>query len=296
MTRSNPKWPIAKGQDNSYVHIGNAEHGVAYRCPQCGGPFIARQGNVKAWHFAHHPGAVCTGEGARHDITKHTIAAILATVNELPLVCDCQRLPAGLLPVVFTSIDVEHVVNDYRVDVTCEVEEQRLCIEVVDSNPVSDMKREALGDSLVEVDISRKSNEAIFQGDWIRHTLLTQLGKAVPLLIGRYMFVHVWSSRCWKCKKELTVATVCGDMWSDVLPSAVLATLHAYVDVEFRSTSAVRDGYWANICRNCQAVQGDWYLHDEMLEVLVVEGEDAIRTIAVPLETKQDGMIRGHHA
>jgi hypothetical protein len=283
MPETSIKWPIAIGPDGEYARIENAESGGLYVCPQCSARFIARQGAVKSWHFAHYPGAVCTGEGARHDITKHMIAAALCTIKELPLSCECQSLFAESLPVEFTNIHVEHVVHDYRVDIACESAEHLLCIEVVDSNPVSDAKRDVLGDSLVEIDISKMSNEAIFRGASTRQILITQLGQVVQRLLGDHMFVHVWLSKCWKCEKDMSVATVCSDIWSDVLPPEVLATLKAHANLEHRCTSAVPSGYWANVCPRCKAVQGDWYLHDEMLEVLIVRGDDAVKTIAVPL-------------
>lgn len=40
------------------------------------------------------------------------------------------------------------------------------------------------------------------------------------------------------------------------------------VTLQFRTTSVVREGYLANVCSSCNVVQGDWFLHEDILDFL----------------------------
>ena len=35
------------------IHAGEAVKGADYRCPECDGPLIVKQGKIRQWHFAH---------------------------------------------------------------------------------------------------------------------------------------------------------------------------------------------------------------------------------------------------
>jgi hypothetical protein len=157
-------------------------------------------------------------------------------------------------------------------------------LEVVDSNPVKDEKRQALQDNLVEINISRLSDDEVFRGDETQRLLETGLSFALERLVRKHAFIHVWSGACRKCGKQRRGATVCGVMWPDSLPSDVLAALRKHTKMEFRHSSEVREGYWANICPHCNTIQGDWFLHDEMMELLAVRGVKAVETVFVPIQ------------
>jgi len=103
-------------------------------------------------------------------------------------------------------------------------------------------------------------------------------------------FYAIWKKNCWKCGKEITVALdVCGwsfipchcdtleedeeseagGLWRYKMPSWLLKYLKSLgANIQFRKTSVVKDGYYANVCPYCGAVQGDWFLNEEFIELI----------------------------
>ena len=63
--------------DGRFVSVEDVGRGKACECccPECGEVLIARQGNVRAWHFAHASGSDCQGaaEGALHKAAKQLV-------------------------------------------------------------------------------------------------------------------------------------------------------------------------------------------------------------------------------
>lgn len=68
---------FAIAKDGRVVSVEEVERGQACgcTCPSCLRPLIARQGDVRVWHFAHAPGADCEGgaESALHLAAKAVI-------------------------------------------------------------------------------------------------------------------------------------------------------------------------------------------------------------------------------
>lgn len=64
--------------DGRPIHINSALRGAECkaRCPGCCMPLIARQGLKKEWHFAHHPGATCSGESVVHALVKYFLRTV----------------------------------------------------------------------------------------------------------------------------------------------------------------------------------------------------------------------------
>ena len=105
-------------------------------------------------------------------------------------------------------------------------------------------------------------------------------------------YYAVWNKGCWKCGREITVALdVCGwsfvpcdtleyeeyegeesnagGLWRYKMPSWLLKHLRLLgANIQFRKTSVVEGGYYANVCPHCGAVQGDWFLHEEFAGLL----------------------------
>lgn len=287
MPKASIKWPVAKTPDGAYIRIDQAIIGDLYRCPQCSARFVARKGNVKTWHFAHYPGTVCTGEGARHEIAKHLIAAALGKIKQLPLYCPCS-LPTKPYSVEFTDVKVEDTILEYRVDVTCRLKGRLLCLEIVGSNPVTDDKRQALQDKLVEIDIARLGDEEVFRGDAVQSQLEAGLSSFLSRIARKHVFIHSWYGSCWKCGEGRRVAIVCDNgsesmQWSQSFPPEILSALGKHTKLDFRHTSVVRQGYIANICPHCRTVQGDFHLHEELIDLLADGRGSEIETDFVDL-------------
>lgn len=68
-------YPIAKDEEDRWVEIKNAQAGGKYFCPECRSRFIPRLGEIRAHHFAHHPGytGVCTGESGYHSLASFLV-------------------------------------------------------------------------------------------------------------------------------------------------------------------------------------------------------------------------------
>ncbi len=260
------QWPLAKDSVGKYVHIRDAVKGNPYCCPECSARFVTRMGTKVRWHFAHYPGAVCTGEGSRHALTKHFIASLLGQPMTLPLLCE-RYCPTKLYKIVASDVSVETAVQNYAVDVTCKIKGRPIYIEVVDTHPTPDNKAGILHTNLIEVVIRDLSDEEIFSGEKVRDRLYAKLGRLLPTLADRrWEFLHKWETSCWKCNRRTPVILVCGsETWSK--DPELLAELKKYARVEFRRTDPVPDGYFANVCNQCGSVQGDYYLLHDLLDL-----------------------------
>lgn len=63
---------------------------------------------------------------------------------------------------------------------------------------------------------------------------------------------------CWSCASTIPVYMWRSSSWSQVEPPEPRPA-----SVLLRSTSVVKHGYWGNVCKVCNANQGDWYLYSE---------------------------------
>ena len=285
-SQSGIKWPVAKKPDGGYVKIIDANSGGYYLCPECEGRFVARKGDVVRWHFAHYPGVLCTGEGSRHTIAKHYIAIILSESPHVSLRCPCSlELPTKPYKIKFTDIKVEDTVLDYRIDVTCKRKGQLICIEVIDTNPTVIDKKEALKDMLLEVAINDLNDDDIFSGEKIKERLEHELGQYFKSFVTtKHYFIHTWHGSCWQCHKDRGIVQLCNGvnpagMWTQNFPPKLLTTMRKYAKLEWRTTSIVKEGYIANVCPHCGAVQGDFPLIDELMDILSSGNADKVETI-----------------
>lgn len=68
---------FALNNEGRIVHVDEVLRGsdCGCRCPSCDSPLIARQGEVRGWHFAHHHDAACVGavETALHRAAKQLL-------------------------------------------------------------------------------------------------------------------------------------------------------------------------------------------------------------------------------
>jgi len=68
---------FALNNEGRIVHVDEVPRGAecGCRCPACDGPLIARQGDVRGWHFAHRQDADCEGavENALHRAAKQLL-------------------------------------------------------------------------------------------------------------------------------------------------------------------------------------------------------------------------------
>jgi len=127
-------------------------------CPECGEVLIARQGDIRAWHFAHESGGDCQGgaEGALHKAAKQLVVQEKSVLVPALAAHDSYRLGDGRLgeaalvrPAetwVFSEIRDEVAVGAYRVDLAGDCAGHPVFIEIAVTHAVEEGKREALAD------------------------------------------------------------------------------------------------------------------------------------------------------
>lgn len=144
--------------DGRVVSVEDVRRGKACDCccPECGEVLIARQGDVRAWHFAHDSGAGCTGaaEGALHRAAKQLLVeagSVLVPALEARAShrLDDGRLgeaalarPAETWTLAGTRSEV--AVGTLRIDVAATYDRSPIFIEVAVTHLVDDPKRRAL--------------------------------------------------------------------------------------------------------------------------------------------------------
>ena len=109
----------------------------------------------------------------------------------------------------------------------------------------------------------------------------------------------VWQRKCWKCNKDVTVALDVegwsfvpggeGELWRDGLPDWLIRHFRSLgANIHYRKTSIVKEGYYANVCPYCNAVQGEWFLREEILNYLYEEHPPNFKVV----EIRKEGIIR----
>ena len=91
-------------------------------------------------------------------------------------------------------------------------------------------------------------------------------------------YFALWDRKCWKCGSCIRVALNVsgwsfvpedseGSLWDDEIPDDVLKILRSLGAVmEKRHSKEGGMAYYGNICPYCGALQGDFYLNEELLE------------------------------
>ncbi|NVZ10568.1 hypothetical protein HW932_14985 [Allochromatium humboldtianum] len=145
-------------QNGHLVSVDEVARGKACDCccPACGEVLIARQGEVRTWHFAHASGNDCDGgaESALHKAAKQLIirdSAILVPAleaRESHQLDDGRCGEAALARPAevwqLTDPREEVPVGDYRIDVMGTHEARPVFIEVAVTHRVDPLKRNAL--------------------------------------------------------------------------------------------------------------------------------------------------------
>ena len=124
-------------------------------CPGCGEVLIARQGEVRAWHFAHESGAECGGaaESALHLAAKHIILREAIVMTPAMEISAHRTLPDGrrgsgmaCLPAALHDlhgVQLEASVGAVRPDVYAYTDDGQLIVEIAVTHPV-DLEKSAL--------------------------------------------------------------------------------------------------------------------------------------------------------
>lgn len=149
---------FAVNKEGELVSVMDVQRGKACDCccPVCGEVVIAKQGEVRVWHFAHESGSDCEGaaEGALHLAAKQLLlnhGRVLVPSLEASVT---QKLPDGrqghghlMVPgrmVELLEAQAEVPVGNVRPDVMASAEGRTMFIEVAVTHLVDEAKRDAL--------------------------------------------------------------------------------------------------------------------------------------------------------
>lgn len=138
-------------------------------CSVCGEPLLARQGEVREWHFAHSSGADCSGaaESALHAAAKQLLADSKGMTVPGIRVAVAVELPDGRratgeanrpeLRLDFDGVELEKTLGTIRPDVYASWGSEALCVEIAVTHFVDAEKRDAIGNldlPTIEIDLA----------------------------------------------------------------------------------------------------------------------------------------------
>lgn len=138
------------------VSIEHADRGAACACfcPCCEEPVVAKQGDVKVWHFSHQSGADCdgAGESALHLATKQllltkrelvfpSITVTREVINQTSRTVHSGRATDPEKWVRFDQVYLEQPIGLIIPDVICDTAEDRYLIEIAVTHFVDEGKR-----------------------------------------------------------------------------------------------------------------------------------------------------------
>jgi len=162
---------FAVGESGQMISVRDAENGLNCKCtcPVCHGDLIARQGNVREWHFAHDSGIECdtAGESALHLAAKqllvdaggmavpeaHVTKSIV--ISGLDSVTGLAERPAEHID--FFHVELEKGLGQIRPDVLAFTDNSMLLVEIAVTHFVDDEKRTILvngGIPTLEIDLA----------------------------------------------------------------------------------------------------------------------------------------------
>lgn len=163
----------ADSPDGKMVHVTDAARGLHdLTCPECNRAVLAKQGDVRSWHFAHHNDDICSQtapETALHKASKRVLRSLGAINMGASLTG-----PAAYIPFEFLGEEVR--VGTYIVDAMIRNPSGDIAVEFVVTHPCT--KEKILGLRALE-----QAAIEIFVGDRMfsdAHDLAVAISGAAP--------------------------------------------------------------------------------------------------------------------
>jgi len=160
--KRNPPCFVVNDENDELIHIEKAKRNTNYYCVNCKSLMIPKMGDVKIHHFAHRPlddGSenFCGGEGFRHLRVKTVVHQMLLSISRHNFAYDLKF-----------KMEKSHgqdrpdilVIKEMSKEESMEV----LAIEIIDTHPPSDEKRERWSNRMLEIVITDWPDELI--GDY----------------------------------------------------------------------------------------------------------------------------------
>jgi hypothetical protein len=285
------KVPLGLAPDGSVVVARDAAKAITYLCPACSSLLTLRSGEVRRRHFAHRADTGCSPETALHEGTKRRLAAAVtawrAREGPQPIIrwpCpSCGRPVDSPVSEKITAARVECRTPAGRlldVGLTDASGALRLGLEVLVSHAVDEGKQEALGElAWIEIEAARVEDPAVWPAKRIA-------GRVSPVdcgycaerrqnehartieIVSRYGLpdpgpnYFVVETGCWKCHRVGPVFFWPGvGNFADPPPPAPAS-------IKRRFSRTRQESYLSNGCIYCDALVGDWFLHELFVEVV----------------------------
>ena len=153
-------------RDNSLVHISEVESGLKCDCycPACGSKLVARKGNIKVAHFAHHTKEECAHGyetslhiAAKNILVKHKELMLPALYLYFPLSFKNNVVISDEKKIQIDDIYLEKNLHDIIPDVIVETKNKKLLVEIYVTHKIDDQKLKKirkLGLSTLEINLS----------------------------------------------------------------------------------------------------------------------------------------------
>lgn len=169
---------FALDKDGRVRSVDEVDRGLACECvcPACGERVLARQGEVREWHFAHASGADCAAgaESALHLAAKQVLLESGGMVLPAISVSESMTLPDGRIGrgtasrnevwMDFSSVEVEQPVGTIKPDVVAVLGRTMLFVEIAVTHFIDADKQsviDQLGVPTVEIDLSKFVREKL---------------------------------------------------------------------------------------------------------------------------------------
>jgi hypothetical protein len=163
-----PFQTFAYNKDKKLTSVNDVVSGLACHCacPSCGGQLIARKGEIKTWHFAHHQSECANAaESALHLAAKEIVnihSGLAFPGKDLLTPIDDLATPFGSW-VKFETVELEAPVGSLRVDCLGTVESKKYAVEIKVTHQVDFEKAETLKQlnlPTIEIDLSMLHQES----------------------------------------------------------------------------------------------------------------------------------------
>jgi hypothetical protein len=101
-----------------------------------------------------------------------------------------------------------------------------------------------------------------------------------------YELWAIWYRNCWKCGNTIKVALntegwsfnpfgEIGILWAKTINERIRKALKQFgVKLELRYSKTINDEYIANVCPYCNAIQGEWFIREDFLDLLYGTRQD----------------------
>ena len=289
--------PYAYDANGNLTPPNKAKKGGEYFCPGCKRKLRLKDGEVRTTHFSHPPDNPCSSESVIHLTAKQLISQVIARSQKnkkfRPRVLrTCRRCKSGhpqFIPDTVVDTIIEYrLPSNHIADVALMGAKGPLAlVEIRNTHAVEYLKALKLDLPWVELDaqhvldkpllwdpITDQFNKFVCKSCKKRETDAKMLRRqqqqdrsdVVSRLSAKFGVRHPWPGYeaaptvCYRCKKEILVYTWPNHVtWPKRKPPSPMPPTLAF---EYSDTLGRR--YWANTCRFCKTIQGDYHLYNEL--------------------------------